>query len=328
MKRIVIGIVLIIGIIGFAQRNSDEVTISAVGDILLDRGVRKIIEEEGYEYPYEKVRNSLNNRDIVVANLECPIYDGNNPVYKRPDIIFKGGTENVNYIKSAGINLLNLANNHTMDHRSEGLLSTIEALNKNHLDYFGAGKNSKDAKKLKIVKINNTRIGFLGYSVFPPEGYVFFPDRPHVAKVDPKRIKIEVKDAKRKCDFLIVSYHWGNEYESYPSENQIKLAHETIDSGADLILGHHPHVLQSIEKYRDKYIFYSLGNFIFDRQIHWGTDETIIANFKIKNKRIVNIELVPIKIINGQPNLAQGEIKEKILNHLKRISPKGHIKES
>lgn len=323
-KYIIISIIFLVALVVIVTDKiieaNKEINMSVVGDILLSRGVGDKIKEEGYEYPYEHVKDIFKDKDIVFGNLECPICDESNPVYKKPQIVFKADSSNTIALKEAGFNILSLANNHTMDQNSIGLISTMNLLNKTNIGYVGAGKSYGNARKPYFVKMNNTVIGFLAYSVFPPEGYIFSPSRPDVARVDFDKLDKEIQMARENCDFLVLSFHWGNEYEFYPSEYQRELAYKAVDSGADLILGHHPHVLQGIENYRDKYIFYSLGNFIFDRQIQSGTDETIIVDLVISDSKIKKITLHPIEIEDCQPTLARDNKAGYILNRLKKYS--------
>ncbi len=311
--------VIIIILVYVSIEFDDEVCLVAVGDILLSRGVGQSIDEKGFDYPYQHVKELFINKDIVFGNLECPIYEGDGAVYKRPDLIFKASNENGAALKTAGFSVLNLANNHTMDYSRNGLENTMKVLDKHKIGFVGAGKSYDEARRLLVVKKKGCVIGFLGYSIFPPEGYIFSKDKSDVAKVS-EGLSSEIKTAKEKCDFLVVSFHWGNEFHLYPSENQESLAHEAIENGADLILGHHPHVLQGIERYKEKLIFYSLGNFIFDRQIQKGTDESIIINLTIEDKNIKDVRLIPIKIIDCQPTVAIGKVAEYILERLKMYS--------
>lgn len=323
MKKILmialLGIVILVSLICIAISVNNEIHLVAVGDILLSRGVGLKIDEEGFDYPYQQIKDLFVNKDIVFGNLECPIYEGGGAVYKRPELIFKASNGNGAALKVVGFNVLNLANNHTMDYKRDGLSNTMEVLNQHDISHFGAGKNYEEARRLLVIDKQGCKIGFLGYSVFPPEGYIFSRDKSDVARVS-ENLGEEIKLAKKKCDLLVVSFHWGNEYHFYPSENQKNLAYEAIDNGADLILGHHPHVLQGIEKYQDKLIFYSLGNFIFDRQIQKGTDESIILDLVIEDKNIKDVKLIPIKIIECQPIVATDEVGVYILERLQKYS--------
>lgn len=312
-------VVILTALVNLSMNLDDEIHLVAVGDILLSRGVGEKIDKEGFDYPYKQVKEIFLNKEIVFGNLEGPIYEGEGAVYKRPDLIFKGLNENGMALNEAGFNVINLANNHTMDYNSTGLINTMKILDEQSIDYVGAGKDYIGARKLVVVEKKGCKIGFLAYSIFPPEGFIFSEDKVDVARVS-NSLRSEMKLAKERCDLLVVSFHWGNEYNFYPSENQKNLAYEAIDGGADLILGHHPHVLQGIEKYMDKYIFYSLGNFIFDRQIQKGTDETVIIDLTIRDKSIEDIRLIPIKIIECQPVIAMDDEVEYILRRLEMYS--------
>lgn len=311
-------LVLAIGMI-YKNYYYREIVLCAVGDILLDRGVRAQVNGE-YDYPYRKVRNVLERADITFGNLECPITTEGTPALKRSILLFKADLENAAAIKEAGFDILNLSNNHTMDYGTEGIINTMNILKDFNINFMGAGDNYEEARKPLYIKKKGCKIGFLGYSVFPPEGYISFSDRPDVAKVDIEMLVSEIKAAKENCDFLIVSFHWGKEYEFYAGKMQKELAHTVIDSGGDLILGHHPHVLQGVERYKDRLIFYSLGNFIFDRQIQNDTDKSVIVKLTIKDKKLVCTKIIPIKIKNCQPYVAHELDAEYILNRLKLYS--------
>ncbi len=297
-----------------------RVNVCAVGDILLYRGVRDRLIENGYDYPYERVKHILKKADIAFGNLECPLTDGGSPVLKRRDLIFKGDPDNACALKKAGFDVLNLANNHTMDYGRGGLVSTLNLLQALKIRVVGACLNPELARKPVFVCRHGSTIGFIGYTVFPPEGYIYSEDKPDVARVDEERMRKEIGDARKHCDFLVISFHWGKEYEFFASENQKKLAHAAVDSSASLVIGHHPHVLQGIEQYKGKLIFYSLGNFVFDKQIQKGTDETVILNLKVVNNRWEEAELIPIKIVNCQPRIATGSDGEHILKRLQMYS--------
>jgi poly-gamma-glutamate synthesis protein (capsule biosynthesis protein) len=310
-------IVLIVGVMGKVYY-SREIILCAVGDILLDRGVGDRIDDD-YDYPYRKVKHVFEGADITFGNLECPITTEGTPALKKSILLFKANPESTPAIKEAGFDILNLANNHTMDYDTKGIINTMNILKDFNIDFIGAGHNYNEGRKPFYIKKNGCKVGFLGYSVFPPEGYISFIDRPDVAKVDFDTLGDEIKSAKKNCDFLIVSFHWGKEYEFYPGSMQKDIAHTVIDSGGDLVLGHHPHVLQGVERYKEGLIFYSLGNFIFDRQIPNGTDETIIVKLKIKDER-AEAQLIPIRIKNCQPCVAHKSDAEYILKRLKLYS--------
>ncbi|MDF2672021.1 MAG: hypothetical protein K0R09_286 [Clostridiales bacterium] len=323
MKRIIIIALFIItasGLIYVRGQMKSEVIISFTGDILLDRDVRKKILQEGKEYPYEYAKDILNKSDIVYGNLECPLLNEGTPTIKRRELIFKGDESNSIVLKEAGYSILNLANNHAMDYGSDGLLNTINVLKDSSIKWLGGGTDNESSHKPVFISKNGIKVGFLGYSIFPPEGYVYLEDKPDIARYSKRLTPVDIKKAKSQCDFLVVTFHWGKEFSYYPSDLQRSAAHLAINSGCDMVIGHHPHVLQGIENYRGKSIFYSLGNFIFDKQVPPGTDESIILNIRIDRNGVVDSEIIPVRIKNCQPMPVYGEDAEYILDRIKLYS--------
>jgi poly-gamma-glutamate synthesis protein (capsule biosynthesis protein) len=184
-------------------------------------------------------------------------------------------------LRKANINIVNLANNHIFDYGKIAFEDTLKNLEKNNIKYFG---NSYEPL---IIEKEGIKIGFLGFSDFLKHLEVR-EEKIGIAVVNNNLGEI-IKKAKEKVDILIVSFHWGEEYKKIANERQRKLAKIAIDSGADLVIGHHPHVIQNIEKYKNKFIFYSLGNFIFDQNF---SKETMVgggAEIYIKNKKLEKI---------------------------------------
>lgn len=286
------------------------------GDILLDRGVGKAIQKNGLAYPYEKIKPYLQGADIAAANLECPVTCKGAPVLKDRNLIFRAGIANAAALKDAGFDLLNLANNHIMDYGSAGLTETLDTLQKAGISTVGAGADCEKAREPVFIEKNGIKFGFLGYTTFPAEGYFYFPDRPDTAKLIEDGLASEIAAARRNCDILVVSFHWGREFDHFPGNEQVKIAHAAIDNGADLVIGHHPHVLQGVEKYKDRLIFYSLGNFVFDRQIPEGTDETVLLNIRASDKGVESAELIPVEIKDCQPVSADNEKGRGILQRI------------
>lgn len=157
--------------------NRNEANIFIVGDILLSRGVGEKISQHGPEYPYLNIKNLLPKADIAFGNLECPITSNGNPAVKRPYYLFKGDLYNADALKDAGFKILNLANNHTMDYGRVGILDTIEALKSSTIKTVGAGENKESAHKPEFIEVSGTIIGFLGFSAFPTEGYVYLENK-------------------------------------------------------------------------------------------------------------------------------------------------------
>lgn len=294
--------------------------IALVGDILLDRGVGRVIFDQGLDYPWLKLGNILSGADITFGNLECPLTRRTGGIMKNRNLIFKGKPENASALKRAGFDLLNLANNHTMDYGSGGLEDTLGTLKETGIAAVGGGMNAEEAAEPVFFKKAGMTIGFLGLSAFPPEGYFFSDEKPDVARADDARTAAAIADAKKQCDFLIVSFHWGKEFDHYPDSGQKTMAHSAVDHGADLVVGHHPHVLQGMEEYGGRLIFYSLGNFVFDRQIPEGTDETVVLTVSVADGRLKKAEMTPVKISECQPCPAAGKDAEHILDRMRLFS--------
>lgn len=279
----------------------DEITISLTGDIMLSRGVQRYLEEYGYDYPYEDVSELFLQDDLTIGNLECPITDNGNNANKAKRFLFKADKDNAAALKRAGFDCLNLANNHTMDYMSAGLHDTMVCLDEQGLAYVGASENAA-LKKPYIFEKHGIRVGVLAYSALPAEGYFFNKDKPTIQYISTMDFSgMEEDIAAAECDFLIVYFHWGIEYQPYKSDTQELIAKKAIDMGADFVVGAHPHVLQEPELYKDKYIYYSLGNFIFDKQIPPGTDETMILQLTVNRQGIVRVKEIPAAIRKGQP---------------------------
>ena len=298
--------VIIAGIfIVFIRKEENCINLTIVGDVMLSRGVEKYLKEEGYDYPYKNLKDIFLLDDLTVINLECPITDYGRGADKSSRIVFKAESENVPAMKNAGIDLCNLANNHTMDYRSEGLSDTMTELNKGGIDFLGAGKDSK-CNMNYIYEKDGFKIGIIAYTMFPPEGFVYNENKTTVNYLlefgDLKTDRIKADLENLNTDFKIIYFHWGVEFEPFSGELQKELARKAIDSGADFVVGAHPHVIQESEIYKGKYIYYSLGNCIFDRQIPKGTDEGLLLSVKINRNKDVIVEERKFNIIKAQPN--------------------------
>ena len=243
-----------------------EIRLLFVGDVMMTRYVEKKIKKfnKEYIYPFEKILNYLKTFDYVIANLEGPISDKGVKVGSKYS--FRMKPEVAEALSKANINIVNLANNNIFDYGKVAFEDTLKNLEKNNIKYFG---NSYEPL---IIEKEGVKIGFLGFSDFLKHLEVK-ENKTGIATVNDNLSEI-IKKAKEKVDILIVSFHWGEEYKKIANERQRKIAKIAIDSGADLVIGHHPHIIQNIEKYKDKFIFYSLGNFIFDQNF---SKETMIG---------------------------------------------------
>jgi poly-gamma-glutamate capsule biosynthesis protein CapA/YwtB (metallophosphatase superfamily) len=299
-------------------RESKELTLIAVGDIMLSRNVAaKIRANNDFNYPFLKTRDFLKTGDIVFANLESPITEG--PVVKTGEMSFHADPGVEQALADAGFNIVSLANNHTPNYSQKGLLDTFDLLSKAGIKYVGAGKDTMDAAKPVFMEKNGIKLAFLAYndSDVVPSSYAASESRAGTNFMDITKMKQAVIEAQKQADLVIVSMHSGTEY-SVPNQRQISFAHAAIDAGADLIIGHHPHVLQRVEQYKDKYILYSLGNFVFDQMFSLETRQSVIVKMKLSKEGVQNMELVPAMIYDyAQPRVTEDpEEKAAILKKL------------
>lgn len=258
------------------------ITLGLVGDLGLGRHITSTARrKKDFSWSFQEISTWLQSHDFNLANLESPIID-NCPEGKTGTFTFCGDSQFLPYLQSNKL-VLNLANNHILNYGSAGLVQTHNFLSQYNLPYF---------PDFTSTTINGLSFGFLGYD------FITYPN------LDPSSLLVDVKKYDSQVDWLIVSVHWGNEYLPEPEAWRVKLAHQLVDSGADIIHGHHPHVWQSYEVYKDKPIFYSFGNFIFDQSWSYETSHSKIAELTLSKNKVENLKLYPIEIkYNSQPAL-------------------------
>ena len=238
------------------------VSLFAVGDMMLGGTAVPTLNEFGYDYPFEKTADLLSAADITVGNLETALTYRGEPFEKK--YTFRNSPEKVpKALKRAGFDLVSLANNHSMDYGVEGLQDTLLALNNVDLLSVGAGMNQAQARQSEIIESNGQKIGFLAYSLTFPEEFWAEEGRPGTAFGHAAHVKKDVKNLKDLVDHVVVQFHWGREGTTELRDYQVVLGRGSIDAGASVVLGHHPHILQAIEQYKEGVIYYSLGNFSF-----------------------------------------------------------------
>lgn len=301
--------------------DDDTVKIAAVGDIMLgDRplmvgfGVRSSINGSINYDPFSEVGGILKEHDIVFGNLESVISDHGIKECNYKSVQMRGPSTSIELLKRAGFNVLSIANNHIMQHGNGALFETINLIRNNGIEPLGCidtcGRSLPSFKNIKGMNL-----GFIGFSVRPEKHAL----QTHYAQCQFNEILDSVKEHKKRCDFLVVSLHWGDEYVYKPSTEQIKQARLLADEGVSLILGHHPHVVQGIEKYKKSIIAYSMGNFVFDV---WQKRlrETFILVIKINNDYLPEFERIPVFIdLKFRPKVVIGNDVEKMMNRFIKI---------
>ncbi|HYF05951.1 MAG TPA: CapA family protein [Patescibacteria group bacterium] len=266
-------------------QTKQTITFLAVGDISLSRNVAQQIKNSGNTFaPFEKMKDILASTDFNFGNLETP-FSNSNAFSPSNTLVFNAPKKNVEGLKAANFQIVSLANNHSLDQGSTGAEITRTWLSQNNILHMGTGKNLDEAYAPKIIDIKGFKIAFIAasYSSINDSGAV---KNNIVARIDDTvRLKKSVTGAKKTADVVVVSMHAGTEYVREPNELQKNFAHSAIDSGADIVIGHHPHWVQTIENYNGKYIFYSLGNFVFDQDWSQDTKEGLVLKISIEGKK-------------------------------------------
>ena len=302
-----------------AVSDSSAVILNFAGDVTFANHFEYYVGER-WNYPFDKFPE-FSMADLSIVNLENPLTRGGIPSEKQFN--FRARPEYTRVLKAGGIDIVNLANNHIYDYSEQGLFDTIDFLDQAGIRHIGAGKNMAFARKPVLLKIKGVRIAFLGYYGLRKHSgsHPATADSAGTALRNLSYIKQDIKAVRDSTDVVIVTFHWGIEKEHVPEVDQIYFAHKTIQYGADLIVGHHPHVLQGIEKYRNGLIVYSLGNFIFggNSRIH---ENTAVLQIKIDSisKKITSYKMLPVQVDYWQPRLLRGFQKQALLDSLTKYS--------
>ncbi len=282
-----------------------NVTFLAVGDMMISRGVASRIARAGDPLlPFRKMESIFRSTDFNFGNLEVPISGRNNVVGK--GLVFNMNTRDIAGLKAYNFKVLNLANNHAMDMGANGARETRRYLAENDFTFMGTGENLDEAWQPKIITVKGVKIGFVGASYASVnDGGVARND--YVARIEDRdRLKKAIEKLKADgADFIITTMHAGVEYTRRPHQPQIDFARASIDFGADMVIGAHPHWIQIFEEYKGKYIFYSLGNFIFDQEWSRDTKEGLALKITLHSRkssasqtRVEQIELIPVIVEN------------------------------
>ena len=301
----------------------DLSVLAAAGDLLFDRKVARTAKQKGdLKYPLLETAEIFRRADLAFANLECPLSTRGDQIN-----MFRANPAVAEVLTFAGFDLVSLANNHIFDYGLVAFLDTIECLQERGIIPLGVGENIYEARTPRIVRVNGARVAFLAYTqIGPGFTYTRVPqhwaatiDLPGVAEARADYIRMDVAQAKAEADLVIVSFHWGNEYVHYPTDYQKAWGRTALAAGADLVIGHHPHVLQGIEFGDDAIIAYSLGNFVFD-QVTYSRRQSLILQAAFDEYGLHQLRLVPILITEEQPRLAMGKVKQDILALVSRVS--------
>lgn len=297
------------------KKKITTVTISAAGDCTLGVDSRfnstfnEYYNQKGSNYFLKKVKKVFAKDDLTIVNFEGTLT--NSYARANKQYTFKGPAKHVKILKKGSVEVVTLANNHTSDYGSQGLIDTKNTLKNNKIKYC---YNSTIAYK----KVKGVKVAFIGFS--------------QLAGVSESQVDSAIKEAKKKkAKIIIMNIHWGEERVYYPTGRQTYLGRYAIRAGADLVLGHHPHVLQGVEKYKGRYIVYSLGNFCFGGNVNPQDKDTMIfqQTFYIKNGKLLkknDAKIIPCSLSGKsytndfQPRILTGSSKKRVLNRMRTFS--------
>lgn len=289
-------------------------TMVAVGDIMLDRWVGEVIKRRGATHVLEKVREDIRAADIAFANLESPLSTVGAHAPKA--CIFRADPAAVEVLVDGGFNIVSVANNHTLDAGVPGLMQTLDHLEAAGIAWCGAARERERSWEPTLFDVEGLMLGFIACTDLSFQHGSW-------CKVDAEMTEFagHVRAAKSRCNLLVVSIHWGNEYQNVPTQRQKDVAHAAIDAGADLIIGHHPHVLQGVGQYRGAPILYSTGNFVFDQR-EGERMESAIFHLRYTEGEGWQIRMVPVWIPFARtgPIYPEAARASKIINRLAGLS--------
>jgi poly-gamma-glutamate capsule biosynthesis protein CapA/YwtB (metallophosphatase superfamily) len=275
--------------------------IHATGDVSLDPSQIPAFRAQGYTWAWSGLRGMFSHDDLTMVNLECPATDIVDP---EPKVFtFRCDPQALPAARRAGVDVMSQANNHAYDQGPAGLVDSLDAIRAAGLASVGAGANESEALRAARFESHGWTVAVVGIDqVLDPLDQVAGSNKPGTAGGHDFRLALRaVRDAAASSDLVFVMIHWGVELEARPRAYQVRQAHRMIDAGADVIFGAHPHVLQPMETYRDRPIFYSLGNFVWPR-ISEEASATAVAEIVVAPDGTIEARLVPIAIVsNGHP---------------------------
>lgn len=321
---IVLILILMIPTAGAYSKGStaeEKISLVFAGDILLDGFVGGQIDKYGVNFPFAKVAPVLKKADIAFANLETPVSVRGKAAAKT--FAFRSKPAALGGLSYAGIDGVTLANNHILDYGQQAMLDTLIHLDRNNIGHTGAGSNIEQAFKPYVKTVKGKRIAVLGASrvLSDPSWYAGKNNSGAASAYTAEPLLSAIKKSAKENNYTVVYLHWNEEFKDYPENYARSLAKQMIDSGADIILGAHSHCLMGIEYYKHKPIYYSLGNFVFNKSTRGGekTLHSMLVDFTISNSGITSM-ITPVKIIGGQPNFMNAAYNKEAIKKLSKLS--------
>lgn len=278
-----------------------ELTILFTGDVLLDRGVRPIAEREGVEHILSGVSPLFREADAVVINLECPLTDTLSPVNKK--YIFRADAKWAKDLHEAGVTHAAMANNHTNDQGRRGLQATSQHLAASGITPMGYGCSIEEQLAPVLVEKDGISVAMFNAIMLPIENWCRIDGKPGISQPSADELVHAIAEYKScHSGYVVAVLHWGTEFQSTPDIRQRSLAHRLVEAGTDVIIGHHPHVLQPVDTIGSSCVFYSLGNFVFDQHPP-QTRRSMIARVRFGSDGTFKADTLSVSIEGNRPVL-------------------------
>ena len=283
-----------------ADGEDTSLSILFTGDVLLDRGVRPLIERRGIGYLFREVEPYFRMSDAVVVNLECPLTDTLSPLTKQ--YVFRADARWAADLRRAGITHAALANNHSIDQGRRGLHATRQHLAEAGIVPLGYGCSSEEQLTPVLVCKGNLRVALFNAVTLPLENWSYAEGEPGICQPTATQLSDAVGRYRsaHPGEPIVVVLHWGTEFQAQPSMSQRRLARRLADAGADAVVGHHPHILQPIDTLDHTIVCYSLGNFVFDQRSP-QTRRSMMLRLRFRPRVPVSFDTIPVEIRQCRP---------------------------
>jgi poly-gamma-glutamate capsule biosynthesis protein CapA/YwtB (metallophosphatase superfamily) len=286
--------------------SATPVTLAFTGDVMFGRTVNThmLATAPNDPYPFTYTADFLRTFDLTIGNLECAVSNKGSPVDKPPGYILRGDPRAFDRLLNAGFDLVSVANNHSGDYGKAAFLDEWLTLPARGITPLGGGRNRQQAHTPVLKTVRGTTFAFLAFDEIAPYNFAATDTTPGHAWLNEADLRADIARARPFADFVITFMHWGIEYVTEENAHQHYLAHVAIDSGADLVVGAHPHVIEPYEFYKGKLIVYSLGNFVFDYMAAEVVRRGHILTLTIQKNRLLDWKRVPTHIgAWGEPSL-------------------------
>ncbi|MCU7551230.1 CapA family protein [Chitinophagaceae bacterium LB-8] len=305
-----------------SSHHQNTVDIGFMGDVMIGRLVNDSIRRHGYAYPWGNLLPHLHSTDLNFINLETTFTTCEDAVLKTFN--FKSDPDHVAVLHEARIDAVTIANNHIGDFGIQGMMDTIEVLDKAGIPHTGAGINAAEASRPVYISCNDLHIAFLGCTDNEPSWCAMddYPGINYVEVGNINKIRAQIESIRHDADLVILSIHWGPNMRERPSKKFIEFAHQIIDAGVDIIHGHSAHIFQGIERYKEGLILYDTGDFIDDYMVDpiLRNDHSFLFLCTAGAHKVYDLRLIPVVISDMQVNVAEGEDREWSEGRMKRMT--------